>query len=100
MILGCLVEVPYPTATPTVRAVYEPEPTSPRPPRLLDRVRIALRARHGSRHTEKAYVGPGTQEIDLPSRRCRARQALGAPSCRPDPRGSPRCHPRVTAPHG
>ena len=32
-------------------------PTSPNPPRLLDRVRAALRARHGSLRTEKAYVG-------------------------------------------
>jgi len=27
------------------------------PPRLLDRVRQTLRARHGSRRAEKAYVG-------------------------------------------
>jgi len=27
------------------------------PPRLLERVRAALRARHGGRRTEKAYVG-------------------------------------------
>ena len=32
-------------------------PTSPNPPRLLDRVRGALRARHGSLRTEKAYIG-------------------------------------------
>jgi integron integrase len=32
------------------------EPVAPQPPRLLDRVRITLRARHGSRRTEKAYV--------------------------------------------
>src|SRR5438105_15453243 len=31
--------------------------TSPRPPRLLDRVREANRLRHGSRSTEKSYVG-------------------------------------------
>jgi hypothetical protein len=30
---------------------------SDRPPRLLDRVRAGLRARHYSRRTEKAYVG-------------------------------------------
>ena len=53
---GAVLEVVYPTAAPTARAVHEPEPTWPRPPRLLDRVRIALRARHGSRRTEKAYV--------------------------------------------
>lgn len=33
------------------------EASPARPPRLLDRVRAALRARHGSRRTEKAYVG-------------------------------------------
>ena len=36
-----------------------PEPTAPNPhpPRLLDRVRTAIRARHYSPRTEKAYVG-------------------------------------------
>ena len=34
-----------------------PPPRSPPPPRLLDRVRAALRARHYSPRTEKAYVG-------------------------------------------
>ena len=32
------------------------ESPAPQPPRLLDRVRMTLRARHGSRRTEKAYV--------------------------------------------
>jgi integron integrase len=36
-----------------VRETSEPGPPKPR---LLDRVRLALRARHGSRRTEKAYV--------------------------------------------
>jgi integron integrase len=31
--------------------------TTPRPPKLLDRVREANRLRHGSRSTEKSYVG-------------------------------------------
>jgi integron integrase len=31
--------------------------SSPRPPKLLDRVREAIRLRHGSRSTEKSYVG-------------------------------------------
>jgi integrase len=53
MMLGSLLEVPYPTTTPTVRAVHEPEPTSPRPPRLLDRIRIAQRVRHGSRRIDR-----------------------------------------------
>jgi hypothetical protein len=33
-----------------------PSPTGPQPPRLLDRVRQAIRARHYSPRTEKAYV--------------------------------------------
>ena len=57
MVLGSVLAVPYPTAVPAMLAVREPEPTAPRPPRLLNRVRLALRARHGSRRTEKAYVG-------------------------------------------
>jgi hypothetical protein len=36
--------------------VREPDPTTPRPPKLLDRVREAIRLRHGSRGTEKSYV--------------------------------------------
>lgn len=32
-------------------------PVAPRQPWLLDQVREALRARHGSPRTEKAYVG-------------------------------------------
>jgi len=36
--------------------VREPGPPAPHPPRLLDRVREAIRARHYSRRTEKAYV--------------------------------------------
>jgi hypothetical protein len=35
MMLGSLLEVPYPTATPTARALHEPEPTFRRPPRPL-----------------------------------------------------------------
>src|SRR5712691_7371004 len=37
-------------------AVHESRPTDPAKPRLLDRVRAALRIRHYSRRTEKAYV--------------------------------------------
>jgi integron integrase len=33
------------------------EPSTARPPRLLDRVREANRLRHGSRSTEKSYIG-------------------------------------------
>jgi len=36
--------------------VCEPSVPAPRQPRLLDRVREALRARHSSRRTEKSYV--------------------------------------------
>jgi integron integrase len=42
------------TAQPLAFSIREVEP--PRPPRLLDRVREAIRARHYSRRTEKAYV--------------------------------------------
>jgi site-specific recombinase XerD len=45
-----------PRAPATILAVREPGPPPPRQPRLLDRVREALRARHGSRRTEKSYV--------------------------------------------
>src|SRR5881397_3149739 len=37
-------------------AVHETSPAEPAKPRLLDRVRTALRSRHYSRRTEKAYV--------------------------------------------
>src|SRR5207247_23943 len=37
-------------------AVAEPAPEGASRPRLLDRVRDALRARHSSRRTEKSYV--------------------------------------------
>jgi integron integrase len=37
--------------------VREAGQNSPRPPRLLDRVREANRLRHGSRSTEKSYIG-------------------------------------------
>ena len=38
------------------RVVREPGPVEAPKPRLLDRVRLAIRARHYSRRTEKAYV--------------------------------------------
>jgi len=37
-------------------AVHETGPAEPPKPRLLDRVREAIRARHYSRRTEEAYV--------------------------------------------
>ncbi len=42
---------------PDTLVVRELGPISPRPPKLLDRVREANRLRHGSRSTEKSYVG-------------------------------------------
>jgi integrase len=51
---GC---VRYSRAPDTSLVVRETSPTSPRPPKLLDRVREANRLRHGSRSTEKSYVG-------------------------------------------
>ena len=39
-----------------VDAVHENSPAEPPKPRLLDRVRSALRSRHYSRRTEEAYV--------------------------------------------
>ena len=40
----------------SVGAVHETNPAEPPKPRLLDRVRSALRSRHYSRRTEEAYV--------------------------------------------
>jgi site-specific recombinase XerD len=57
MILETIVPVSYSRALVTPRLVREPIPPTPRPPRLLDRVREAIRLRHGSRSTEKAYAG-------------------------------------------
>jgi len=51
------VRVWYPRAVGAPRAVQERSPVHPRPPRLLDRVREAIRLRHGSRSTEQSYVG-------------------------------------------
>jgi hypothetical protein len=41
MVLGSVLQVSYPTASPTVRAVRETQSTGPRQPRWLDRVRNA-----------------------------------------------------------
>jgi len=46
----------YPTGSSATLAVREANPPASRPPRLLDRVRQAIRIRHYSRRTEKAYV--------------------------------------------
>ena len=50
--------VTYPVDDPLADnlAVREAPPCEPPRPRLLDRVREAIRARHYSRRTEKAYV--------------------------------------------
>jgi integrase len=47
----------YPSAPDTPAVIRESNPISPRPTKLLDRVREANRLRHGSRSTEKSYVG-------------------------------------------
>lgn len=46
----------YPLREASPLTVREAPPPVPRPPRLLDRVRAAVRARHYSRRTEKTYV--------------------------------------------
>ena len=46
----------YPAARGAALVARESAPPTHRPPRLLDRVRDAVRARHYSRRTEKAYV--------------------------------------------
>jgi len=51
----------YPTTTGAGFLVRETASPAPNQPRLLDRVRAAIRARHYSRRTEKAYVAWITQ---------------------------------------
>ena len=47
----------YPISSPhRVACVREPDPNGAPKPRLLDRVRAAVRARHYSRRTEEAYI--------------------------------------------
>lgn len=55
-ILEASSHVSYPTATGPGSALRETGPADAPKPRLLDRVRGAIRARHYSRRTEKAYV--------------------------------------------
>jgi len=50
------LRVVYRTTGPAGSIVRESASSPPQPPRLLDRVRAAIRARHYSRRTEKAYV--------------------------------------------
>ena len=57
MALAASVCASYPRAPDTPLVVREAGPVGPRPPRLLDRVREAIRLRHDSRSTEKSYVG-------------------------------------------
>ena len=54
--VGTSVSLTYTAVPDTLLIVKETTPPTPRPPRLLDRVRQAVRARHYSRRTEKAYV--------------------------------------------
>jgi hypothetical protein len=53
---GSYVMIPCGSAIGTAPAVHEAGPSEPVKPRLLDRVRAALRLRHYSRRTEEAYV--------------------------------------------
>jgi Phage integrase, N-terminal SAM-like domain len=53
---GVATALTYPTGPDAALVVRETSPSVPRPPRLLDRVREAIRARHYSRRTERAYV--------------------------------------------
>jgi integrase len=55
----------YPRVALASRAVREPGPPAPGQPRLLDRVRDALRARHGSRRTEKVVRRVDSHDADL-----------------------------------
>ena len=57
MALEANERVRYPPRSGHVPRRGGPPPTSPRPPKLLDRVREANRLRHGSRCTEKSYAG-------------------------------------------
>ncbi len=56
MVASARAAVTYSSRPQRVRVVREASPPGSRQPRLLDRVRDALRARHGSRRTEKSYV--------------------------------------------
>jgi integron integrase len=53
---GVTLPITYPVVPEAALVARETGPPGPRPPRLLDRVREAIRARHYSRRTEKAYV--------------------------------------------
>lgn len=53
---GARAAAPYRWVPGVVQAVHEPDAPGARAPRLLDRVRAALRTRHYSRRTEEAYV--------------------------------------------
>jgi site-specific recombinase XerD len=54
---GRPLSLAYRSVPGTQGGVREPDPAAgARPPRLLDRIRAALRARHYSRRTEEAYV--------------------------------------------
>jgi integrase len=53
---GTSASLKYPMAPGVLRVVEEATPSPQTPPRLLERVRYAVRVRHYSRRTEKAYV--------------------------------------------
>jgi hypothetical protein len=64
--------------------VREASPPGPRPPRLLDRVREAIRSRHYSRRTEKAYVHWIRRFIFFYGKRHPAEMGGGRGHCFPD----------------
>ena len=62
----------YPTAAESSALAFafrvgEADPTGARKPRLLDRVRAAIRARHYSRRTEKAATSSSTTSATPPT---------------------------------
>jgi Phage integrase, N-terminal SAM-like domain len=83
MVLQINVGMRYLGMPDTPLVIRESSPISPRPPKLLDRVREANRLRHGSRSTEKSYVGWIRRYILFHGKRHPAE--MGAPMTCPTP---------------
>ncbi len=66
---GAVTLFAYPTAFDAALVVREAGLPVSQPPRLLDRVRQAIRARHDSRRTEKAHVAWTCRYILFPKQR-------------------------------
>lgn len=62
--VGVVLPLTYPVVRGTALVAREASSSTSRQPRLLDRVREAVRARHYSRRTEKAYVA-GRMTVEL-----------------------------------